>query len=163
MDIFKTIEKRRSVRMYEDKPVSDEDLNRVLEAARLAPCTGNRQGYKFVIVKDKKKIARLKEISRMPFVDQAPIVIVAVTYDFENKYHLIDIAIAVEHIALAATGLGLGTCWIGAMGAKEEFAKVIEAPKTAVPIIIMPIGYPADREIPKRRKPIEEIVSYEKY
>lgn len=163
MDIFKTIEKRRSVRMYEDKPVLDEDLAKVLEAARLAPSAHNSQDYKFVIVKDKNKIEKLAQINRAPFVANAPVVLVCVSNNIESKYHLIDIAIAIDHMVLTAWSLGLGTCWVGAIGAKEEVSKIIGAPKGTQSVIILPIGYPADREIPKRRKPIEEIVSYEKY
>ena len=163
MDIFKAIKKRRSVRSYEDKPIADEDLAQILEAARLAPSAHNNQGYKFVVIKDKQKITELAEINLAPFVANAPVVLVCVSTNLDSKYHLIDIAIAIDHMVLAAWNLGLGTCWVGATGAKEKVARLIDAPKGTEPIIVLPIGYPADREVPKRRKEIEEIVSYDKY
>lgn len=162
-DILEFIKSRRSVRAYENKPVPDGDLAKILEAARLAPSAHNDQGYKFVVLKDKKKIAKIAEISRMPFVAQAPVVLICVSNNLESKYHLIDIAIAIDHMVLTAWNLGLGTCWVGAMGAKDEVAKVVGAQQGAEPVIILPIGYPADREVSKRRKEIEEIISYEKY
>ncbi len=163
MDVFKAIKSRRSVRAYQDKDIPDETLAQILEAARLVPSARNLQGYKFVVIKDKEKIKQIAEINKMPFVVQAPVVLLCVSTGLENKYHLIDLAIAVDHITLAAWGLGVGSCWIGGIGASEELAKVIDAPNDTMPAIILSLGFPADREIPKRRKSIEEIVSYEKY
>lgn len=163
MDVFKAIKSRRSVRAYEDKQISDEDLNQILEAVRLAPSARNLQGYKFVIVKDKQRIKKIAETNKMPFVSQAPVVLVCVSTNLQNKYHLIDLAIAVDHLVLTAWSLGIGSCWVGAIGQAEEIAKEIGAPKDTLPAIILPLGYPADREIPKRRKELEEIISYEKF
>jgi len=162
-DISKLIKSRRSVRSYEDKAINDEDLAKILEAARLAPSAHNDQGYKFVVIKDRQKISELAKINLAPFIANAPVVLVCVSNNLGSKYHLIDIAIAIDHMVLTAWNLGLGTCWVGAIGAKEKVAEMIGAPEGTEPIIILPIGYPADREVPKRRKEIEEIVSYEKY
>lgn len=163
MDVFKAIKSRRSVRAYQDKEIPDETLAQILEAARLAPSARNLQGYKFVVIKDKEKIEKIAEINKAPFVAQAPVVLLCVSSGLQNKYHLIDLAIAVDHITLAAWVLGIGSCWVGGIGASEELSKIIDAPKDTVPAVILPLGFPADREIPKRRKEIGEIVSYEKY
>jgi nitroreductase len=163
MDILKLIKTRRSVRAYQDKPIPKEDLDKILESAHLAPSAHNDQGYKFVVIKDKEKLKRIAEINRAPFVANAPLALVCVSNNLESKYHIVDISIATDHIVLAAWSLGIGTCWVGAVGAQKEVAEVISAPKGTEPIIILPMGYLADREIPKRRKEIDEIVSYEKY
>ena len=163
MDISKIIKTRRSVRLYQDKPISDEDLNKILESARMAPSARNLQGYKFIVIKDQAKKEKIAEINKMPFVAKAPVVLLCVSNDLENKYHLIDIAIAIDHMVLTAWDLGIGSCWIGGIGAAEDLAKVVNAPKGAMPVMILPLGFPADREIPKRRKEIGEMVSYEEY
>jgi len=163
MEISEIIKSRRSVRVYEDKPISDDDLNIILESARLAPSAHNDQGYKFVVLKDREKIKEIAKLNTAPFVANAPVVIICVSTNLNSKYNLIDISIAIDHMVLTAWSLGLGTCWVGAIGAEKEISKVISAPDDAEPVIILPIGYPADREVPKRRKTIEEIISYEKY
>ena len=117
MTFSELIRQRYSVRAYQDRPVEQEKLDRVLEAARLAPSAGNRQEWRFVIVRDPGKRARLVEAAGgQAFVGQAPVVIVACA---KNNGHLmrcgqacypIDVAIALEHIALQAVEEGLGTC-----------------------------------------------------
>ena len=126
MDVIEAIKKRRSVRNYLDMPVEEEKLIAVLKAGRLAPSAGNRQEWRFVVVKDqqdRKKIA--KAANEQSFVGEAPVVIVACA---ESDGHVmscgqtsypIDVAIALDHISLAAVELGLGTCWIGAFNEEK--------------------------------------------
>ena len=120
MNVMDAIKTRKSVRAYAYRPVEDDTLNRILEAARLAPSASNRQEWRFVIVREpeiRKKLARVA--GDQEFVGDAPVVVIACAdtdghvMKCGHPCYLIDVAIALDHIALAATELGLGTCWIG--------------------------------------------------
>jgi len=157
MDIFEIIKSRFSVRKYKQKDISDDDLNKVLEAARLAPSAHNSQNYKIVIVRNKTAKNKLAEITKMSFVAQAPVVLVGITPDPLNEYWPIDMAIVFDHISLAAVELGLGTCWIGSIKDEAKIREVINAPPKAEARIVMPLGYPAQKPLPKQRKEFDQI------
>jgi nitroreductase len=121
MNVMDAVRVRRSIRAYQDRPVEDEKLLKVLEAGRLAPSARNLQDWKFIVVRDENKRQRLSVMAMdQSFVAQAPVVIVACGTD--TKYIMtcglytypIDVAIAVDHMSLEAADLGLGTCWVGA-------------------------------------------------
>ncbi len=120
MKVMEAIAERRSIRSFSGRPVEEEKLLRILEAGRLAPSARNMQDWKFVVVKDTGLRRRLAEAARnQEFVAQAPIVIAACgTSDYVmtcgQHTYTIDVAIAVDHMTLAAVEEGLGTCWIGA-------------------------------------------------
>ena len=160
MDVFEAIEKRRSVRKYEDREIAEADLRKILEAARLAPSAHNAQDYKIIIVKEKQKKEALAQAAAQPFIAPAPVILIGLALDPTSKYHAIDVAIAFDHISLSATALGIGCCWIGAFG-HREVEKVIGAPESAKVVILMPLGYAADKPIPKMRKKFEELVKFE--
>lgn len=162
MDIFETIFKRRSVRIYEQREIEREKLDRILEAARMAPTSFNSQNFKLVVVKDQKAKANLASLSKSPFIAKAPLILGALNVNIENKYAPLDIAVVLDHIMLSAWDLGIGTVFIGAYQ-NDEIRKVLGAPETAEAVALMALGYPADREIPKRRKSLDELVSYEKF
>lgn len=162
MNIFEAINKRRSVRAYQDKEISDNDLNKILEAARMAPTSFNAQNFKLIIIKDAKKKTDLASLSRSPFIAKAPLILVALSVNKENKYAPLDVAIVLNHIMLSAWDLGIGTVFIGAYH-NDEIRKFLGAPETSEMIALMPLGYPADKEIPKKRRELNELVSYEKY
>ena len=167
MTVFETICQRYSVRNYRPDPVSEETLTRILEAARLAPSASNRQEWQFVVVREAAKRAALCEAAnKQAFVEQAPVVIVAcaeaVSHVMRCGHHsyVIDVAIALEHIALQATEEGLGTCWIGAFE-QEPVKKALGIPAEVQVVQMMALGYPSDETRPKTRKTMEEIVRYE--
>ncbi len=169
MEFKDIIQKRRSVREFTDEPVSDEKLRRVLEAARLAPSASNRQAWKFVVVKDSNKRKALTQAANnQAFVGQAPIIIVAVALKPERimacgiPSYAVDLAIAMEHVVLAAVDEGLGTCWIGAFS-QENVRRIMGIPDKYKVVTVMPMGYPAGEMAAKPRKPIEEVVCYEKF
>jgi len=113
MEVFEAIKARRSVRSYTPEPVPDETLRRLLEAARLAPSAMNYQPWRFIVVRSQEardRIARGGMFAR--FVRGAPVVIVACG-DTGSRFHVHDTCIALEHLVLAATSMGLGSCWIG--------------------------------------------------
>mgnify|MGYP000362531501 CR=1 FL=1 len=169
MDVFEAIKERRSVRAYRNDPIPEEKLNRILEAARLAPSAHNAQPWKFIVVKDEKKKEALAEASHgQSFIAQAPVVIVAVALDPEDVMssgvpsYAVNLAIAVDHMTLQAVEEGLGTCWIGAFS-QEEVKKILEIPEKYKVVAILPVGYPADSPTPKIRKSLDEIVCFERF
>ena len=169
MDVKKVIQKRYSCRSYKDTPVSEEKLRSILEVARLAPSASNRQPYKFIIVKDKEKRKKLAEAAAgQNFIAEAAIIIAGVSLEPEKimscgvPTYAVDIAIAMEHIALQACTEGLGTCWIGAFS-QQEVKKILEIPEEYKIVALMPLGYPADSSGTKERKNLEELVCYEKF
>jgi len=169
MDIKEIIRKRYSCRSYKDTPVPEEKLKSILEAAWLSPSASNRQPYKFIIVKDKERRAKLAEAAAgQSFIATAAIIIAGVSLEPERimscqvPTYAVDLAIAMEHIALQAAAEGLGTCWIGAFS-QQEAKKILEVPEEYKIVALMPLGYPADSPGPKDRKSLDELVSYEKF
>jgi len=169
MEFKDIIQKRRSVRAFLDRPVGEEKLRRVLEAARLAPSAANRQEWKFVVVRDPdKKKAVAQAANNQSFVGQAPVIVAAVALSPDRimscdvPSYAVDLAIAIEHIALAAVDEGLGTCWIGAFS-QENVRKVLGVPNRYKVVTVMPIGYPAGEVAARPRKSLEEIVCYDKF
>jgi len=166
MDVFKAIKNRYSCRSYKAESIPEEKLNKILEAARLAPSAHNEQEWKFVVVRDVKKRKEVAEAAGQSFIEEAPVIITAVGLDPEhimssgNPAYAIDLAIAVEHMALQAVEEGLGTCWIGAFN-QEDVKRVLEIPEGCKVVALMPLGFPADKPKPKSRKKLEEIISYD--
>lgn len=156
MDFMEVVRKRLSIRKYRADPIPDELLNQVLEAARLAPSGGNTQPWHFIIVKDKE---RKKMLDISDWAVQAPVVIVGCTEASSPT----DIAIAFEHLVLAATNFGLGTCWIGRWGADDEIKKALGIPANMRVLAITPLGYPAESPTSRPRKPLSQIAHHEKF
>ena len=170
MEFSELIETRYSVRAYKPDPVEDEVLNQVLEAARLAPTAANRQPFQLIVIPTAGREAELKRIYNRDWFAQAPLVICAcgipaqgwIRREDDKNYTEVDVAIVMDHLILAATSLGLGTCWIAAfdpMAARE----VLDLPDGAEPIAFTPLGYPADQPKPKKRKALSELVRDERW
>lgn len=169
METFETIRSRRSVRSYQDRQVEEEKLERVLEAARLAPSAGNRQEWKFVVVRDDELRGRLMQAARgQQFVGDAPVVIVACAPEHDHVMScghpsfLIDVAIALDHVALAARDLGLGTCWIGAFE-QRGVRDALGIPDSVEVVGLMPLGYPTEWPDAKERKNMGQIVCHDRW
>jgi nitroreductase len=161
------IRRRRSIRKYRTDPVSQEDVDYVLEAARLAPSWANSQCWQFVVVTDPKVKAALAE-SGGSWTAHAPTIIVACADPTkpgtknDQPYYMLDIGIAMEHLILAATERGLGTCWIG--GFDERVAKeAIGVPDGIRLVAFTPLGYPDESPDPKERRALSDIVSSNQY
>jgi nitroreductase len=169
MDVFHAIKLRRSIRAYQDKPIEDEKLKRVLEAGRLAPSAKNRQEWRYVLVKDKelrKKVA--VACNNQYFIAEAPVVIVgcATMVDYVlscgQPAYTIDVSISMDHMTLQAVEEGLGTCWIGSF--KENDVKtILNIPKEFRVVEVMPLGYPKFLPEAKPRMKLDEIVIWDKY
>ena len=172
MDVFETFAKRKSVRSYLEAPVPDEVLSKVMDTARLAPSAGNIQPWHFVIIREKEKRAKIaKGCKYGKFLSETPVVIIACgDKKASPRWHSVETSIALEHIVIAATALGLGTCWIG-MFNEEEIRKMIDLPKRFEIIALMALGYPSGKvdlgakllHAIRPRKKLEDIISKETY
>jgi nitroreductase len=169
MDVHEAIKNRYSCRSYKAEPVPEEKLKKVLEAARLAPSAHNEQEWKFVVVKNVEKRKKLAEAAlNQDFVGEAPVVIVAVALEPEEVMssgapnYALDLAIAVDHMTLQAAEEGLGTCWVGALN-QEKVKKVLNIPEECKVVVLMPLGFPADKPGPKSRKSLKEITSEDSF
>ncbi len=182
MDVFKAIKWRRSVRRFSAQGVEQEKVLQILEAARLAPSSSNRQAWHFVVIDDKKIIEQIPGTVPVgtrrivSFVENAALVIVgcytkALTHYIAqlagHENHLVDVSIAMAHMTLAATELGIGTCWVGWYG-ESRLHKLLKLPRRYKVVALLVLGYPAYPSteeaiggIPARpRKELKDIVSH---
>jgi nitroreductase len=168
MDVLDAVRARKSVRKYLDKTVEKKKLLAILKAGRLAPSASNCQEWRFVIVKDHETKRKLAEAANnQSFVYEASVVIVACAETDEHimscgqASYPIDVAIALDHITLAAVELGLGTCWIGAFD-ENDVKQILNIPAEIRVVALLPLGYPYDSSVThKRRLSLSEIVKYE--
>ena len=164
MEVFEAIKNRYSCRSYKAENIPAEKLKKILEAARLAPSAHNAQEWRFVVVKNEKIRNKLAKAASQSFIAEAPVIIVAVSLNPEyimsggTPAYAVDLAIAMEHIALEAVEEGLATCWIGAFD-QAKVKKILNIPEEYKVVVLMPLGYPADKPKSKIRKRLEEIVS----
>jgi len=168
MEVMEAIRNRFSCRSYQDRPIEREKLDCILEAARLAPSAKNLQDWRFVVVTDKQLRQRIVEAANnQKFLEDAAAIIVGCS---NSDYVMrcgqpvgpIDVAIAMEHIALQAAELGLGTCWIGSFY-PEKVRAILNIPNNIAVIELMALGYPAESPKEPVRRPLEDIVCYEKW
>ena len=169
MEFKETIIKRQSIREYQDKPVPEDKLNRILEAARLAPSASNGQPWKFIVVKDSQRRRELAQAANgQAFVGQAPVIIAAVATDPDRVMscgipsYAVDLAIAITQMTLAAADEGLGTCWIGAFS-QDKVKEILEVPMKCKVVTVLPVGYPKRESTTKMRKSLNEIVCNETF
>ncbi|HOX07317.1 MAG TPA: nitroreductase family protein [Planctomycetota bacterium] len=166
MDIWKAIATRRSVRAYRPDPLPRAVVEKVLDAARLAPSACNLQPWHFYAVTDAGQRAGLKAAYGKDWLVQAPVVIVACSRPGKAwkrsdgvNYAAVDVAIAFDHLTLAARAEGLGTCWIGAFK-PAELRRALAIPDDLEPVAMTPLGYPAEEPASPPRKNLAEIVSW---
>ena len=166
MQFLQLAKKRYSVRSYKRDPVEADKLQQLFEAACLAPTAANRQAFQLIVIRTEGREVGLRRVYDRPWFVQAPIVVCAcgipneawVRRDGKN-YSDVDVAIILDHLILAATELGLGTCWIGAFDSAAA-REVLGIPEQVNPIAFTPVGYPADQPATKKRKTIAELVRY---
>jgi nitroreductase len=168
MDIYELIKLRKSVRSYLPKAIEDDKLNRILDAGRLAPSASNSQEWRFIIVKNEESRRLLAaSTNKHDFIAEAPAIIVCCAETDQRimrcgiSAFTVDVSIVIDHITLAATEEGLGTCWIGGFDA-EQVKQVLGIPEGIVVVELLPIGYPRDPSLkPKNRLPLESLVHHE--
>jgi nitroreductase len=169
MDFSQLIRTRYSVRAYRPNPVGEDELHQVLEAARLAPTAANKQPFQLIVIHTQGREEELRRIYNRDWFVEAPVVICvcgipggAWTREDNKNYAVVDVAIVMDHLILAATDLGLGTCWVGAFN-EQAAREILGLPDGVEPIVFTPLGYAADQPKPKERKPLEELVRYERW
>jgi nitroreductase len=199
MDVMEAIETRRSIRRYQDRPVPKDALDKVLEAARIAPSASNVQSWKFKVVTDTETRKRIRVLAMgQRFVEEAPAVIAccldleayaergkrARELVFKGKVRpsmemilrsvrgnkdgdfdpermvingVINVSIAVENMVLAATALGLGTCWVRAFDA-PAVERLLDIPEGVSVLVLLTLGYPNESPVARPRKSLDEIL-----
>jgi nitroreductase len=171
---------RKSIRSYSERPVEEGKINFVLECARLAPSWANRQCWRFIVVRDKDLIQQISKATIINrWIKNVPVVIVACAdpdlSGVKNgiNYYSVDVAISMEHIILAATDVGLGTCWIAEYN-ETKLKELLRVPNRIKIVAISPLGYATEtpgfadktREFVtgrKKRKSLSEIVKYDQW
>jgi len=153
--------KRRSIRKYKDTPIPRDMVLKLLEAARIAPSASHKQPWHFIVVENKETI---KQLAKSDWAAKAPLMIVGLAdQEASPNWCSNDLGIAFEHIALAATSLGLGACWMGQTGREDLIRKLLNVPEKLIPVAVMPVGVPDETPAPRERKSLASIVSWEKY
>jgi nitroreductase len=168
MNVLQTLSSRRSIRKFKEDLVEREKIKRILEAVRLSPSALNRQPWKFILVSQQENIDGLNYTCNQ--VWKTPYMIVAcadpelsfVREDGES-YWKMDLAIAMHSLMLAAWEEGLGTCWVSAFN-ENDVKTILGIPKNIRVMAISPLGYPGEKKGDvKNRKPLHEIIHYEKW
>jgi nitroreductase len=179
MKFDQILRRRRSTRSFESRPVNEKDIISIVEAARLAPSACNSQTWRFVTVTRREIIRKICHEAMRPVIpnrwlEQAPLVVVGCSQldVIANRigsgvtgieYYQIDLGIAMEHMVLKATELGIGTCWIGWFD-ESTLKEILKIPKKIKVSALLAVGYPKDESSGKRkRKPLEKIVFSEKW
>lgn len=167
-DVIATIEERVSVRHFSRDPIPDATIGRILDAARRAPSAGNTQPWHFVVIKNpliKRDLARCSY--DQDFINDAPVAIVVCAEPSRSKqrygergdelYCIQDTAAATQNILLAATGFGIGTCWVGAFN-EEAVRSLLKLDADKRPVAIIPLGLPAEEPIEDSLRSLDEVV-----
>jgi nitroreductase len=171
MDTFQTIQARKSIRAYQDKPVPRETLERILEAGRLAPSARNVEPWHFITVTNPEKRKALSKGMYAKFVAGAPLVIVVFgDKKASSDWYAVDSALAAENMVLAAVSEGLGTCFVGSFD-EADVRSVLGVPDTFEALVMITLGYPQEKldlsskllKLVRSRKVLSEVASEEEY
>jgi nitroreductase len=163
MDVFEAIRTLLAVRRYQDKPVPESVVRRILEAGRLSASAKNAQPWHFVVVQDKEMLRQLGRLARTgPYIAEAPLAIV-VAVD-KTPFGVSDASRAIQSMLLAAWADGVGSNWVG-FGGLGEIKALLRIPAELDVLAILPFGYPADSvgRGKKERKPLEAVAHRERY
>lgn len=166
-DLFEVIKMRRAIRRYKAHKIPRDHLKKMLDAARFAPSANNSQPWRFIIVEDEKTKELLAKPSTQSFISEANAIVVVLGDGRsgccgQSVWTTHDPMIATEHLVLAATALGYGTCWIANYKSRpkpweDEVRKTLKVPDYFDIIVLVAIGTPNETPLPGPRKPLEEI------
>ncbi|MGD0495764.1 MAG: nitroreductase family protein [Candidatus Bathyarchaeia archaeon] len=173
MDVFEAIKGRRSIRAFKRRDVSDENVEKLIDAAMWAPSAGNIQPCEFIIIRKPDVKRRLAEAAwEQSFIEEAAVAIVVCANENRSSqrygdrgkslYCIQDTAAAIQNIHLAAYSLGLGTCWIGAFK-EHDVRQILNVPQGIRPVAIVPVGYAAKSASPRSKRPMDQIVHHETF
>ncbi|HBX69072.1 MAG TPA: nitroreductase family protein [Chloroflexi bacterium] len=161
MDALEAIQKRRSVREYTGEAIPRADLEKIVDAGRMAATGFNTQPWDFIVVTDQSMIAKLKIASR--WMEKAA-AIIAVVLDPSSRYWLEDGSAAVENMLIASTALGYGSCWLEGytLPREEEFKLLLGVPAEKRLLTLVPVGVPVEWPT-QEKKPLAEVLHWERY
>jgi len=164
MSLVDVILNRRSIRRYDQKEIPKDVLDKILEAGRQAPSAVNRQPWHFVVLTDYEI---KKELSKGLFnrhVKNSPVTVVgcASTGLLDRRWSIVDTSIALQNMVIAAWAMGVGSCWIGDFK-EDKVKKLLKIPSKWKVVALVSFGYPAQKSKPRRKKPLEEIVSFNRF
>ena len=165
MSLIDLVLSRRSIRRYEGKEVPEETLGRILEAGRQAPSASNKQPWHFIVVTDDGIKERLSRGKWNSFIRDSAFTVVGCGYtgdSYGRRWSTIDTTIALQNMVIAAWSLGVGSCWIGDFK-ENEVKKLLNIPRGWKIIALISFGYPAEEPTSKPKKPLEEIVGYNRF
>ena len=165
MSLIDYILTRRSIRRYETKGIPEEVLRQILEAGRQASSAANRQPIRFVVVKDHEILKNLCDNLITRFVKTAPAAIVGcadIKSLLTGKWAVVDATIAMQNMVIAAWTLGVGSCWIGACN-EEKVKELLKIPVKWKVVALITFGYPAEQPKPRKKKPFEELFSFNSF
>jgi len=167
MELYQAIKNRRSIRSFKEKKISEDGIEKLIDALRWAPSAGNLESRKFYFIFNNEIKQKLAQAALgQSFIAQAPLVVVGcadnkITQRYGERgkdlYSICDVSAAIENMLLMAYDQGLGTVWIGAFDEKKV-AEILELPENLRPIAIIPVGYPNENPFPPERKDKEEII-----
>jgi nitroreductase len=173
---FDVVTRRRSIRKYKDIEIPDEHIRQMLEAAQLAPSTNNTQPWQFVVVKDPETIRLLTLVAgNQKFIEDSKAVIIALANKAASccpgnpsMWHVLDTMIATEHVVLAATALGYGSCWIAMLDSRHSqnvvaVKQALRIPDNADIVALVTLGVSDEVPHPKNIKTLSEIAFSEAY
>jgi len=170
MECIESIKGRRSIRKFKDQPVEKELVEKLLDAAQMAPSAGNLQARDFIIISDKTTKQKLSKAAMgQSFIEQAPVAIVVIAnierssriYRSRGELYAIqDASAGIENLLLAAHSMGLGTCWVGAFD-ETQVSSLLGIPHRTKPVAIIPVGYPAEQ--PSAPPRMDRLVHWEKW
>lgn len=164
MDLIETIKNRKSQRSFIDKPISKKDIATIIDAARYAATARNIQPWEFIVVTVKEvreKIAQI--VTTGPFIAQASACVVVFCED--TKYYLEDGCAATENILLAATALGIESCWVA--GDKKPYSQtlnqLLDVPSEYKLVSLIALGYSNETKDAPKKRSLQEILHWEKF
>lgn len=162
MDVLEAIRQRHTVRKYKKEPIHPRDMDKLLEAARLAPSGMNLQPWELVVItKADQRFLLAEACNNQPFVADAGAVFCGVD-DPKAKWATVDMSLAMEHIVLEATELGLGSCYIGSFS-ERKVKELLHIPADRHVVMLLTVGVPDERPGPAPKKPLKKLVHWEKY
>jgi nitroreductase len=165
MDVFEAVRTLLAVRSYQDKPIPEEVVQRIVESGQLTASSMNKQPWHFVVVDDRDTLRRLGELAKTgPYIPGAALVI-AVVIDPANRWAVSDGSRAIQSMMLTAWEAGVGSNWVGFAGALEDIKPVLNVPDNLDILALIPFGYPEANigRGKKERKPLNEVASRNRF
>jgi nitroreductase len=163
MDVFDAVRTVLAVRRYQDRPVPEEVVRRIVEAGRLTASSMNKQPWHFIVVQDRDTLRKIGGLVKTgPYIAQAPLAIAVAVG--RTPFAVSDASRAIQSMALTAWADGVGSNWTG-FGGLEEVKALLNIPAELDLLAVLPFGYPADTvgRGKKERRPLAEVASRERY